>query len=75
MLKSFDILLLNVSKRFIQTSPTQLKGHAKWQNIKHIKAANDQQRCLMISKQMRMLRIAANGLLKFFYLKFIATLE
>lgn len=66
MLKSFDILLLNVTKRFIQTSPTQLKGHAKWQNIKHIKASNDQQRGMMILKQMRMLRIAANGLLNFF---------
>lgn len=62
MLKTLDFLSAQVSKRFIQTSVTNLKGHAKWQNIKHIKAANDQQRGLMILKQMRMLRIASIGL-------------
>lgn len=61
MLKSLDCLLANVPKRFIQTTATHFKGHAKWQNIKHIKAANDQQKSVMISKQMRMLRIASIG--------------
>lgn len=61
MLKSFDFRLSSALNRFIQTSAINLKGHAKWQNIKHIKAANDQQRALMIVRQLRMLRIAAIG--------------
>ncbi|XP_031618443.1 uncharacterized protein LOC116337742 [Contarinia nasturtii] len=56
MLKSFNI----IAKRFLQTSAVNLKGHAKWQNIKHIKAANDKIRSMMITRQLRLLRIAAN---------------
>lgn len=63
MLKSMELILTSVAKRFVQTSAANLKGHSKWQNIKHIKSENDQQRSQMITKQMRLLRIAANGLL------------
>lgn len=49
-------------KRFIQTSTINYKGHAKWQNIKHIKATNDQQRSQMIAKQVRMMQLAVHGL-------------
>lgn len=58
MLKSLYIM----PKRFLQTSAVNLKGHAKWQNIKNIKEANDRTRGIMIQQQMRMLRIAAIGL-------------
>ncbi|XP_055322468.1 probable transcriptional regulatory protein Dtur_1615 [Sitodiplosis mosellana] len=60
MLKSVDLMLISIAKRFVQTSAFNLKGHAKWQNIKHIKSENDQQRAQMIAKQMRLLRLAAN---------------
>lgn len=63
MLKSVDLMLTSIAKRFVQTSAANLAGHAKWQNIKHVKAENDQQRSQMITKQMRIIRIAANGLL------------
>lgn len=62
MLKSMELILTGVAKRFVQTSAANLKGHSKWQNIKHVKSENDQQRSQMITKQMRMLRLAANGL-------------
>lgn len=62
MFKSIDLTVRNVAKRFLYISATGLKGHSKWQNIKNIKADNDRQRTQMIVKQLRMLRIAANGL-------------
>lgn len=40
---------------------TLLKGHAKWQNVKHIKAAKDQIKALMVAKQLRAIRLAAQG--------------
>lgn len=52
-------------RRFFQTSICDLKGHSKWQNIKHIKAANDLQRNLLISKQVKMIRLAIQGLSKY----------
>lgn len=63
MLKSLDLIITTVAKRLIHTSATNLKGHSKWQNIKHTKTANDQQRAQMIAKQMRILRLASIGLL------------
>lgn len=50
-----------VPKCTIQTSAIYLKGHSKWQNIKHIKAANDAMRATMISKQLRVIRLAIQG--------------
>lgn len=63
MLKSLDLLLINVSKRLIHTTASHCKGHAKWQNIKNIKAANDRQRQLLISRQLRFIRLATYGML------------
>lgn len=51
----------SVFNRHLGTTTPLWKGHAKWQNIKHIKAAKDQQRSLMVSKQLRAIRIAAQG--------------
>lgn len=62
MFRTLDLLLTNVSKRFVQTSAIKLKGHSKWQNIKNIKAANDAMRAQIIRRQMRFLRIAVTGL-------------
>lgn len=71
MLKSVDLMLVNIAKRFVQTSAANLKGHSKWQNIKHVKSENDQQRSQMITKQMRLLRLAANGLFNEFFFQCI----
>lgn len=49
------------SIRRLQTSQSLFAGHAKWQNIKHIKAAKDSQRSLMVAKQMRIIRMAITG--------------
>lgn len=66
MFKSIDARTVkNVAKRFLHITATCPKGHSKWQNIKNIKADNDRQRALMIQKQLRILRIAANGVLNF----------
>lgn len=62
MLKSIDLLWKSASMRFLHTSSAHCKGHAKWQNIKHIKAENDRMRHAIILKQLRNIRIAANGL-------------
>lgn len=45
----------------IHTSTINLKGHAKWQNIKHIKADKDSQKAAFISKHMRIIRVAVQG--------------
>lgn len=63
MLKSFDLMLKHLAKRCVHTSAVNFKGHSKWQNIKHIKAANDQMKSLMTIQQLRLLRIASIGLL------------
>lgn len=64
-------MLKNVDRRFVHTTFTCLKGHAKWQNVKHVKAENDRMRQAMILKQLRNLRLAAIGLFVFclFYRK------
>lgn len=63
------ILPINsILRRVIHTTPASYKGHAKWQNIKHIKAANDQFKARLIAKQMRLIRLAVQGT---FGLKFI----
>lgn len=61
MLKPFGLMLMNVDRRFVHTTFTCLKGHAKWQNVKHVKAENDRMRQAMILKQLRNLRLAAIG--------------
>lgn len=61
MFKPFGLMLKNVDRRFVHTTVACLKGHAKWQNIKHVKAENDRMRQSMIIKQLRNLRLAATG--------------
>lgn len=56
------ILGSSLLKRLIQTTPINFKGHSKWQNIKNIKAANDFQRCMTISRQTRLIKFAVHGL-------------
>lgn len=71
MIKSLDVLLHNVTRRFVHTTVIHCKGHAKWQNIKHIKEQNDRQRNTTINRQLRMLRFAANGLFVIFFRKIL----
>lgn len=47
---------------FIHTSAANLKGHAKWQNIKQIKTLKDSQRATLINKNMRIIRLAVQGM-------------
>lgn len=61
MFKPFELIFKEVNRRFLHTSLVHLKGHAKWQNVKHVKAENDRMRQLMILKQLRNLRLAATG--------------
>lgn len=63
MLKSLELMVINASRRFVHTTSSNCKGHAKWQNIKHVKAANDRQKAVMTAKQMRNIRVAATGML------------
>lgn len=62
MFKPVGSLFTGVAKCFVQTSAVRLKGHAKWQNIKNIKEANDAMKAQTNRKQMRFIRIAINGL-------------
>lgn len=62
MFKPVGSLIAGVAKRLVQTSAVRLKGHAKWQNIKNIKADNDAMKAQTSRRQMRFIRIAANGL-------------
>lgn len=66
MLDSLNVLFTNVSRRFVHITANQCKGHAKWQNIKHVKAENDRQKMQMNARQIRLIRIAAIGLLFIF---------
>lgn len=61
MLKPFGLMLKTGDRRFVHTALACWKGHAKWQNIKHIKAENDRMKTMTISKQLRNLRLAAIG--------------
>lgn len=61
MLNPFGLMLKTVDRRFVHTTFTYFKGHAKWQNVKHVKAENDRMRQTMIVKQLRNLRLAAIG--------------
>lgn len=47
--------------RHFGASAALLKGHAKWQNIKNIKAAGDRQKGLVATKQTRLIRLAIQG--------------
>lgn len=46
----------------IHTTKALLKGHSKWQNIRHIKAANDAQKATKIRQQMFRIRCAVAGM-------------
>lgn len=62
MLKPFGLMLTNVDRRFVHTTlACCMAGHAKWQNIKHVKAENDRAKQQMIDRQLRNLRLAAIG--------------
>lgn len=49
----------------------RLKGHSKWQNIKHTKSKTDNEKSVMIMRYLKQMRAAIAGFYKHFKTKLI----
>lgn len=65
MLRTGNFPVSSFSRQLF-TGSTNLAGHSKWANIRHIKGAKDAEKSMIFNRYARQMRLAIQGLFIFF---------